>query len=300
MINKQSIFNKLHDVKKHLILYALMLCFIFISIVFGVYPIIQSIYMSFFKTNTIFTKPVFLGLANYLNTFKDPAFWNSFKITTLFTVISVPLNLVVSLLLAQALYYKGIKKFQLIFKLAIFIPFITPDVVGAIVWKQFFNSSGAFNSMLLALNLQPQEWLTNGTLAFWVLVFVELWKHVGLYTIIFLTNYQYIDTEIYEASYIDGAGAFARYFYITLPSLKPAFTLNFLYALIQFLKTYTVSRIITFGGPNFATNFLSYHAYQKYEKMDFGQSTTIASILFVFIIFISIIGSKLGGDKNEE
>ncbi len=290
--------DKAKELKKYFVLYIFIGVFALLSLVFGIYPMASSVFYSFFKTNTILTGPDFVGLKNYLKLFSDSYFWDSLKVTVLFTVISVPLNLVLALLLAQLLNYRGIGFGKLFFKLAIFIPFITPDVVGAVVWKQFFNANGAMNQFLAILGVEPVGWLTSASTAIGVLAFVELWKHVGLYTIIFLTNYQLIDRTMYEAAYIDGTTALQAYWYITLPSLKPAFTLNAVYSIIQFLKTYTVARIITFGGPNYATNFLSFYAYSKYEKMDFGSATAIATLLFIFIILLTLFGLKLGGDKN--
>lgn len=286
--------------KKYWMLYCCIGVFAVVSMVFGVYPMICSVIYSFFKTNTILTDPVFVGFGNYRKLFLDSYFWNSLKVTLLFTAICVPLNMAAALALSQLLSYKGISKMALLlFKLSIFIPFITPDVVSAVVWKQFFNSNGAMNSLLELMGLSAQGWLTKAPLAIGVLAFVELWKHVGLYTIIFLTNYQLIDRSMYEAATSDGANAWQTYLYITLPSLKPAFMLNVVYAVIQFLKTYTVSRIITFGGPNYATNFLSYYAYSKYEKMDFGAATAIATFLFLLIAVLTLVGSAIGRRLNE-
>lgn len=291
--------HKLKEMKNFWPLYLFIGIFGVLSVVFGLYPLLKSMILSFVDSSTVFTDPKFVALDNYVRIFHDPYFWNSFRVTVIFTVCSVTLNLVLALLMAQLLSYKGIKHGLLIFKLAVFIPFITPDVVGAVVWKQFFNSNGALNQLLQSIGLEPVGWLTNGAIAVCVLIFIELWKHVGLYTIIFLTNYQLIDTAMYEAADIDGAASWQRYFYITLPTLKPAFVLNCVYAIIQFMKTYTVSRIITFGGPNYATNFVSYYAYTNYEKMDFGAATAIATVLFTVIILLTLVGLKLGGDENE-
>ena len=291
--------ERLRDVRKYWMLYIFIGIFAVLSLVFGIYPMLSSIGYSLFKSNTVLTEPVFVGLTNYAKLFRSAAFWSSFWATVLFTVISVPLNMVLALMLAHLLNYQGVRYGKLFFKLAIFIPFITPDVVGAVVWKQFFNTNGAMNQLLGVLGIPPVGWLTTPGTAIGVLAFVELWKHVGLYAIIFLTNYQLIDRTMYEAAYIDGATGWQTYLHITLPALKPAFTLNAIYSIIQFLKTYTVSRIITFGGPNYATNFLSYYAYSKYEKMDFGSATAIATFLFLFIILFTLLGMKLGGDKHE-
>ncbi len=292
--------KKGNEIRKFWSLYVFIGIFGILSFVFGLYPVLKSIALSFNESSTVFTNPEFVGLKNYREILRDSYFWDSFKVTIFFTFVSVVLNLAVALILAQLLSYKGLGRSALIFKLCIFLPFIVPDVVGALVWKQFFNTNGALNQLLTLAGAQPVSWLNQRSTAIGVLVFVELWKHVGLYTIIFLTNYQLIDTTMYEAAGIDGANAWQRYRYITLPALRPAFILNAVYAFIQFMKTYSVSRLITFGGPNYATNFVSYYAYTKYEKMDFGGATAIATVLFAFIIVLTLISMKLGGDENEK
>lgn len=291
---------KLREMRKFWSLYVFIGVFGLLSLFFGLYPLVKSISLSFLDSATVFTSPRLVGLKNYQKIFRDSYFWNSFRLTEFFTTISVTLNLLLALLLAQLLSYKGIKRGALFFKLAVFIPFITPDVVGALVWKQFFNTNGALNQLLILANMKPVGWLNQPATAIGALVFIELWKHVGLYTIVFLTNYQLIDSTMYEAAGIDGASAWQQYQYITLPALKPAFVLNGIYAFIQFMKTYSVSRLITFGGPNYSTNFVSYYAYTKYEKMDFGSATAIATTLFLFIIVLTLGAMKLGGDENEK
>lgn len=291
--------RKLNDIHKFWSLYIFIGIFGILSLVFGLYPLLESISLSFCDSSTVFTSPQFIRLENYFEIFEDPYFWNSFKITIFFAICSVVLNLIAALALAQLLSYKGVQKGILLFKLAVFIPFITPDVVGALVWKQFFNTNGALNQLLGYFGANPVSWLNEAGSAVGTLIFVELWKHVGLYTIVFLTNYQLIDMAMYEAAGIDGANPWQMYRYITLPALKPAFVLNMVYAFIQFMKTYSVSRLITFGGPNYATNFVSYYAYTKYEKMDFGGATAIATLLFMFIVVLTLAAMKIGGDENE-
>lgn len=292
--------RKIHDMKKFWSLYLFIGIFGILSLMFGIYPLIKSIMLSFHDSATVFTNPRFIGMENYLEIFGDSYFWDSFQVTIFFTAVSVVLNLVAALCLAQLLSYKGVKRGALFFKLAVFIPFITPDVVGALVWKQFFNTNGALNQLLGIIGFAPVNWLNEAFTAVGALIFIELWKHVGLYTIIFLTNYQLIDTTMYEAAGMDGANAWQRYWYITLPALRPAFVLNAVYAFIQFMKTYSVSRLITFGGPNYATNFVSYYAYTKYERMDFGEATAIATVLFAFIIILTLVGMKMGDKGNED
>lgn len=291
--------QKAREIRKFWSLYIFIGVFGILSLCFGLYPLLKSILLSFHDSMSVFTNPRFVGWENYREVLADSYFWDSFRVTVFFTVVSVALNLTAALALAQMLSYTGIRRGALFFKLAVFVPFIVPDVVGALVWKQFFNTNGALNQLLFLMGIAPVSWLNEPASAIGVLIFIELWKHVGLYTIIFLTNYQLIDTTMYEAADMDGANAWQRYRFITLPALKPAFVLNGVYALIQFMKTYSVSRLITFGGPNYATNFVSYYAYTKYEKMDFGGATAIATLLFLFIIGLTLVAMKLGGDENE-
>ena len=283
--------EKLGLIRRYKLLYVFIAIFALISIIFGIYPMISSVCYSLFRGSSVMTTPDFVGADNYIKLLHDEYFWKSFRITVIFTVVCVPLNIIAALVLAELL--DKVRRGQLFFKLAIFIPYITPDVVGSVVWKHVFNSEGAANSLLMALGLEPIGWLTNPVTAIGVLAFVELWKHVGLYTIIIMTNYQLIDRTMYEAAMIDGADSWQEYFYITIPALKPAISLNTAYAIIQFLKTYTVSRIITFGGPNYSTNFLSYYAYSKYERMDFGSATAIATMLFALIVVITVLTRRV-------
>ncbi|NGY69906.1 carbohydrate ABC transporter permease [Priestia megaterium] len=280
--------KKIGEIKKNRILYLYMLPFLLITVIFGVWPVVESILLSFVDSSTALTNQrEFVGLDNYLLIFKDSYFINSLFVTIKYTALSVPLNIILALGLAVLL--SKVKVGGLFFKVAIFTPVIVPDVVGAIIWRWLFNNDvGLINKLLTSVGMEPIGWLTDTGIVIYTLLIVELWKHIGLYTIIFLTNFQYIDDSKYEAAYIDGANKWQRFWYITLPELKPALLLNSIYALIQFLKTFTVALIMTQGGPNYSSNFISYYAYQKFSTLQYGEATAMATVLFIIVVLVTL------------
>lgn len=269
-----------------ILFYLLVLPFAALVLVFGLWPIVQSILVSFTDSYTALSpQPAWVGLANFQKIYADPYFRHSLAITFLYTAVSVVLN--VSLALGYALLLGG----RLIgfgngfFKLAIFLPVIAPDVAGFIVWKWMYDQTfGVVNAALGTLGLPLFGGLADTTTVLPALVVAELWKHVGFYTIIFLTNMTLLDPSLDEAAKLDGANAWQRFWNVTVPQLRPAIVINTIYAVIQFLKTFTVVVVMTKGGPNYSTNFVSYYAYQKFDEALYGEAAAMATTLFVIVI----------------
>lgn len=270
-------------------LYLFVLPFATLTVVFGLWPIVQSIQLAFMENMSAFSdQPTFVGLENFRTVLGDPAFADSLWRTLLFTVLSVAVNVVLALALALFACQPSLARVSPFLKLAIFLPVITPDVASFIVWKWMFNQDfGVVNAVLLSLGLPPFAGVTTAGSAFVTLLVIELWHHVGLYAIIFMTNLQLLDASIDEAAQIDGASRWQRLVHVTIPQLRPAIAVNTVYALIEFLKTFTVIMVITRGGPNFATNFVSYFAYTKFDTALYGEATAMATILFVIVFAIA-------------
>lgn len=281
-------------------LFYLFLTPLFILILlFGIWPIVKSIQMSFTQSATsLSNNPIYVGFDNYIQIFKDSYFIDSLKITVLFTIISVPLNICIAFLYALMLSSDTLNKGRVLFKLAVFIPVITPDVVGAIIWKWMYNSDfGAINSILRILHLPEFGGISSTNTVLIALMLVELWKHVGFYVIIFLTNLQLIDKSMFEAADIEGATYLQKIRYLIIPDLRPAFTINLVYAMIQFLKTFTVAMVMTQGGPNYKSNFISFYAYNKFSYAKYGEATAMATVLFLIVIVLSAIMYKLNREE---
>lgn len=272
------------------ILYVFILPFALLSIVFGVWPIAQSIYLAFTESYTALSdKPVFVGLDNFHTILTDAMFLSSLWLTLLYTIVSVVLNVGVALGLALLLSHPILERGRTLFKLAIFMPVITPEVAGFIVWKWMFNQDfGVVNAVFLDLGLPPFGGMTTPVSAFITLVIVELWHHVGLYTLIFLTNLQLLDRSLSESAQVDGASRWQHFRHVVLPQLRPALAVNTIYALIEFLKTFTVVMIMSKGGPNFATNFVSYYAYTRFDSAQYGEATAMATVLFAAVALLTL------------
>ena len=289
----------LNEVWRNRIFYLFVLPFAGLTILFGVWAILLSIQVSFTASATALRpNPTWVGLANYLAVFADAGFLASLARTFLYTALSVIANLAFAFAVAALLDSPLLKRGNLFFRLAIFLPVVTPDVAGYVVWRWLFDRSfGAINTFLELAGMPAFAGLTNGSTAMLSLLIAELWHHAGFYMIIFLANLSIRDKAIEEAAHMDGATTWQRWRYVILPQMKPAFIINTVYALIQFLKTFTVVVVMTKGGPNEATNFVSYYAYQLFDQGRYGEATAMATILFAIVIVISL-GVYRAGDKE--
>lgn len=285
---------------RHRTLYLFVLPFALLIALFGVWPIAESIVLAFTKSSTALSDaPAFAGLDNFRAVLGDPAFTASLWRTVLFTAISVVVNVGLALALALMLAHPLLKRGRTVFKLAVFLPVVTPDVAGFIVWKWMVNGDfGALNAALLGLGLPPFAGVTQPGTAFATLLAVETWHHVGLYALVFLTNLQLLDPALTEAAQIDGATVRQRFRHVVLPQLRPAIAINAVYALIEFLKTFTVVVVITRGGPNFATNFVSYYAYTRFDAAQYGEATAMATILFAIVMALAV-GMLWLGERGD-
>jgi ABC-type sugar transport system permease subunit len=278
------------------IFYLFVAPFAALTILFGVWPILLSIQVSFTASATALRpSPTWVGLANYAAVLADPVFLASLTRTLLYTVLSVVANLAFALGFAVLLDSALLKRGNLFFRLAIFLPVVTPDVAGYVVWRWLYDRSfGAINAALKMLGLPAFGGLSGVDTAMLSILIAELWHHAGFYMIIFLANLSIRDRALEEAAHIDGATAWQRWWYVVLPQLRPAIVINTVYALIQFLKTFTVVVVMTKGGPNDGTNFVSYYAYQLFDQARYGEATAMATILFAIVIGLSLTAYRIG------
>lgn len=276
---------------RHRTLYLLVAPFAALTVVMGVWPILLGIAVSFTDSYTALTDaPTYVWFDNYVAIFRDDLFVSSLWLTILFTILSVALNVVAALGLALLLSSRALRHAAPIFGLALFLPVVTPEAATFIVWKWMFSLDfGAVNAALGAIGLPRFPGTTEPVPAFLALVFVEWWHHVGFYTIVFLTNLKLLDPSLDEAARMDGAKLARRIRSIWIPQLRPAIAINTVYAVIQFLKTFAVVVIMTNGGPNYATNFLSYYAYSKFNLADYGQALAMATVLFAIVVGLAVI-----------
>jgi ABC-type sugar transport system permease subunit len=273
------------------IFYLLIAPFAALTLVMGVWPIVLGVLVSFTDTYTaLSTQPKWVGLANYAALARDPLFLDSLWRTLLYTLLSVVLNVGTALALALLLFSRTLRPAAPLFALALFLPVVTPEAATFIVWKWMFSQDfGVVNAVLERLGLPDFAGTTEPRSAFLSLLFIEWWHHVGFYAIVFVTNLKLLDPGLDEAARMDGAGLARRIWSVWIPQLRPAIAINTIYAVIQFLKTFAVVVIVTGGGPNYATNFLSFYAYSRFNLADYGQALAMATVLFALVIALAVL-----------
>jgi ABC-type sugar transport system permease subunit len=276
--------------------YLFVLPFAALTVVFGVWPILLSIQVSLTQSATALRpSPTYVGLENYISVLSDPIFMHSLWRTLVYTAAAVLANVGFALAYAMLLHSALIGRGRTLFKLAVFLPVVTPDVAGYVVWRWLFDQSfGAVNAALALLHLPAFGGLASVHTAMPAILLAELWHHAGFYAVIFLANLAITDRALEEAADIDGASAWQKQVLVVLPQLRPALVINTVYAVIQFLKTFTVIVVMTKGGPNDATNFVSYYAYQLFDQGRYGEATAMATVLFVIVIAFALLAYRIG------
>ena len=200
-------------------------------LLFMLIPVVATLVLSFTKYDML-TTPKFVGLQNYITMFKDPIIWEVTKNTIIYTVITVPVGMCFSLLLAVMLDQEiGFRRF---YRAAFFLPAITSMVVVAIVWQWIYNPDyGILNYVLSLFGIQGPKWLLNTSTSLVSLAIVGIWKNAGYNMIIFLSGLQGISTSYYEASELDGANKWQQFRYITVPMLRPTTFFIFVMSIIS-------------------------------------------------------------------
>jgi ABC-type sugar transport system permease subunit len=278
------------------VFYLLVLPFAALTILFGLWPIILSVQVSFTASaSALSANPQWVGFANYATILGDEQFLGSLWRTLAYTAMAVVANLAFALAAAMLLDSKLLRHGNMAFRLVLFLPVVTPDVAGYVVWRWLFDHSfGAVNAALDLLGLPAFGGLTTVQTATFAILIAELWHHAGFYMIIFLANLAIRDPALEEAAAIDGAGAWARFWHVILPQMRPAIVINLVYATIQFLKTFTVVVVMTKGGPAESTTFVSYLAYQYFDQARYGEATAMATVLFAIVIALSLLAYAVG------
>ncbi len=252
-----------------------------------VYPLLASLYYSFTRY-AILTPPKWVGPENYVTLFtRDDLFWKSLWNTAYYTLMFVPMSLLVSFVLALALNVKvrGMSAYRTIY----FLPTLVPAVALAILWLWLFNPQyGLLNEFLNLFGLPPLGWVADPKTAMPSLVIMGIWT-VGQTVVIFLAGLQDVPVHLYEAAEIDGAAAWQKITHVTIPMLTPVILFNLLIGIIASFQTFTQAYIMTNGGPANATLFYVLYLYRSgFQYVKMGYASALAWILFVIILVCTL------------
>ncbi len=267
--------------------YLFILPWIFGFIIFTAGPMLASLYISLTRWEIV-TPSVWVGAAQYVKLFNDDRFWLSLYNTSYYVFIGVPLHLFFALLAALAvnMNLRGIH----FFRTAYYVPSLTPVVANSILWVWIFHPEwGLANAFLAWIGLEGLYWLQDPRLAKPALIVMSFWS-IGGQMVILLAGLKGIPIQLYEASSIDGANWWARFWRITLPLLTPALFFNLIIAIIGAFQIFTQAYIMTDGGPNYSTLFYLLYLFRAaFENFRMGYASAMAWVLFIIVLVFTIV-----------
>ena len=267
-----------------------------LSLVF-IYPIVRAFWLSWFAENLgTQLQPVFTGWGNYQRMIGDGRFWQSLGNTTVFTVVSVALELIlglgVALVLNKTFFGRGAVR-----TIAI-IPWALPTAVMGLAWAWIFNDQyGVVNDILRRLGLIDAgiNWLGTPTLAMIALIVADVWKTTPFIGIILLAGLQSISEDLYEAHRMDGASPWQSFYQITLPLLMPQILIALLFRFAQSFGVFDLVQVMTGGGPAGSTETVSIYIYSTVMRyLDFGYGAALVVVTFLLLVLaVAIIALLL-------
>ena len=260
--------------------------------VFMLYPILRSLVLSLYTGRGMMLK--FSGTGNLVRLWNDPVFWQALQNTVIFFVVQVPIMLALALVMAALLNDPNLRCRGL-FRTAIFLPCVTSLVAYSVTFKAMFAADGIINQMLMGLHIigSPIPWLADPFWAKVVVISAITWRWTGYNMIFYLAALQNIDKSIYEAARIDGVPAWARFFYITIPMLKPVILFTTIISTIGTIQLFDEVYNLTEGrgSPANSTLTLSLYIYNLTFRFmpSFGYAATLSYVIVIMVALFSFL-----------
>jgi multiple sugar transport system permease protein len=255
-------------------------------------PMVFSGVMSFMRYD-MFNPPAWIGLTNFQQMLRDNLVPHSLKVTTLYALMAVPLDLAFGLALALLLNQKvrGLAIWRTIF----YLPSVVSGVPVMILWMLLLSPQfGLVNSLLASIGIQGPSWLGSPEWALPSLVLMSIWG-VGGAMLIYLAGLQGIPTELYEAAKVDGANEGRQFLHVTIPMMSPVIFFMLVNGIIGALQNFETAFVMTGGGPAWATYFYILHLYTKaFEELNMGYASALAWVLFIYILLLTLLIVKYG------
>lgn len=256
--------------------------FVLVPLVLG---FINSLHTGFLTDLT------FIGFRNYRDLFTDRSFWNSLKVTSIFTVSYTLLSTLIGFATASWLVNKRVR-FNQVFSTFIVLPFVVTPAVATLVWQYMYDFTfGILNSLIVSVGLDPVPWLRTPELAMLSLIIVQVWFTMGYNAILLAAGIQGIPTAYFEAAEIDGANAIQKAARITFPLILPSIVFVLVLSLLGgFVNSFVLAQIVTGGGPFGSTQVLMLLIYRTaFSIFDFPYANTMTTIMFILMLVLSLL-----------
>ncbi|MDT0301781.1 carbohydrate ABC transporter permease [Streptomonospora wellingtoniae] len=268
--------------------WAFLVPFVAVYAAFLVWPLLNGLWMSFTDSTLNGGGGDFVGVANYAEALGDPLVWKTLGNTAFFTLITtVPLVLVA---LAMAVLVHAGLPGQWLWRLSFFLPFLLPVATVALVWKYLYvGDFGLLNQALGALGSEGLGWLTDENVAMWSIAATTVWWTVGFNFLLYLAALQSIPDHLYEAATLDGAGAWARLRFVTVPQLRNTTGVVLLLQVLASLKVFDQIYLLTMGGPGDSTRSLLLYVYDVgFTGYRFGYSAAVSYIFLAIVVAVAV------------
>lgn len=272
--------------------YFLLSPYILFASVFVLFPVLFCLFLTFHKWNII--APMhFIGGANYHRLIHDRLFWKSIGNTLKFLSLHIPLQLGISLFLAQLLNQRI--RGKSFFRSSFFMPVIVSGVVVTILWQQLYGfDTGIFNRLLSSLGLDKVGWLVSPGIAIYSIAIMATWKNVGLYVILFLVGLQTVPPQYYEAAELEGASPWQQFRYITVPMINPTIFMVVVLSTIGGFSLFIEPYIMTGGGPlNETLSAVLYIYKQAFQYYNMGYSATLGFFYAMMIMLVVVLQKRM-------
>lgn len=279
-------------IKDNVLAWCFLLPFGILYSVYTIWPVIQGVYVSFHKWN-LMGKQSFVGLANYQKMFIDKQFWTTLGNTTMFSVILVPIIVVLSLVLALLANRRTRMKRGL--RIIYYLPSVLSVAVISQVIKNMFNPDlGFINQFLQTVGiigpLDRIQWMTDGILPWITIIIATTWWTIGFPMLLYIAALQDISEDIYEAAEIDGASGARTLFSITLPMIKNTIYMVLMLQVIANFKIFGQVQLMTNGGPGMYTKTLIQYIWESaFRKNDMGYGAAMSYVLFIILVVLTLI-----------
>lgn len=279
--------------------YGFLLPEIIIFSLFLIYPVLKGFSLSFVDYNL--KGSTWVGLANFYEVFKNELFWISVRNTTVYTFFVVSGGLAIALVLSTLIFPLS-QKSQTFFKAAFYLPGVISGVVIAMSWAWIFDPhSGLLNYILSFISLGPYQWLSHPQTALFSLILMSWMGGQGPSIVILLANMCTIPKTYYEAARIDGANAWQLFWHVTIPLLRPIILYLVVMNTITSYQVFESIYIMTGGGPMHSTTTLAYLIYSSaFNFFEFDKASTIATMLFIIVVILSIFNFRVFRDNKDK
>jgi multiple sugar transport system permease protein len=290
---RSATWKELATSRAALVAYAFIFPYVAFFVAFRILPALYGVLLSFGDVS-LAGQFRLVGLENFARLVQDEVFWHSLRVTTIYALLAIPLSVVLSLLMAQLCNrtLRGMSFYRSLF----FLPVVTSPVISGIIFVWLFSGDGPTDELLGTAGLELGSWLQNEVLVLPALALVAAWGSFGYNMLILLAGMLAIPPDYYEAAGLDGASAWQRFRFITLPLLKPALFFVLVLETVKSFQAFDTIYVMTGGGPARGSYTLTYMIFdQGFGYFEFGYASAVGVVLLVITLILSLIQRRLVG-----